>query len=182
MGTTSLRSNVLGLLAQEPMSGYDITRLFKDMSWLVGSPSPGSLYPILRSLHKQGLVSVRIEARPDRPARKIYSLTRLGRQELETQLDQPVESEASLKGFVMHLLQTGTVPSSKLMAHLEQRQAQVAARRSDLKQRLGRLEASADLGRCLTLEYGLALATAELAWLGKTLARLSEELPLEEGA
>jgi PadR family transcriptional regulator AphA len=182
MGTTSLRSSVLGLLAQEPMSGYDITRLFKDMNWLVGSPSPGSLYPILRELLKEGLVSVRVEARSDRPARKIYSLTGEGRQELEIRLDQPAEPDASLKGFVMHLLLTGTVPSSKLMAHLEQRQAQVAARRSDLKHRLGRVEEGADLGRCLTLEYGLALATAELAWLGRTLARLSEELPPEEDA
>jgi PadR family transcriptional regulator, regulatory protein AphA len=174
IGTPSLRNNILGLLAQEPMSGYDIKRLFKDLSWLVGSPSPGSLYPILRALLKEGLVTVEVVTNPDRPARKIYSLTKAGRQELEIRMDQPVTSDASLKGFVMHLLLTGAVPPSKLVAHLRQRQAQVAARRMDLTQSLGRLEEGADMGRCLTLEYGLALATAELAWLGKTLARLSE--------
>jgi PadR family transcriptional regulator AphA len=174
IGTVSLRHNVLGLLAREPMSGYDITRLFKDMSWLVGSPSPGSLYPILRALLKEGLVTVQIVTRPDRPARKIYSLTEAGRQELETWLDQLVKPDASLKGFVMQLLLTGTLPAPRLVAHLKQRQAQVAARRADLKQSLGRLDEGADPGRCLTLEYGLALATAELAWLGETLARLSE--------
>jgi PadR family transcriptional regulator AphA len=174
MGTISLRNNVLGLLAQEPMSGYDITRLFKDLSWLVGSPSPGSLYPILRTLLKEGLVTVQIVTSADRPARKIYSLTQAGRQELEARLNQPVKPDASVKGFVRQLLLTGAVPSSKLVAHLEQRQAQVAARRADLRQSLGRLEEDADVGRCLTLEYGLALATAELAWLGETLARLSD--------
>jgi PadR family transcriptional regulator AphA len=174
IGTASLRSNVLGLLAQEPMSGYDITRLFKDLSWLVGSPSPGSLYPILRALLKEGLVTVRVATRPDRPARKIYSLTDAGRQELEARMDQPVTTDASLKSFVMHLLLTGTVPSNKLVAHLEQRQAQVSARCTDLKQSLGRMKEDADLGRCLTLEYGLTMANAELAWLEKTLARFSE--------
>jgi DNA-binding PadR family transcriptional regulator len=174
IGTPSLRNNVLGLLAQKPMSGYDIKRLFKDLSWLVGSPSPGSLYPILRALLKEELVTVQVVTSSDRPARKIYSLTEAGRQELAARMDQPVTPDTSLKGFVMHLLLTDAVPSSRLIAHLRQRQAQVAARRADLKQSLGRMEEDADVGRCLTLEYGLALASAELAWLGETLARLSE--------
>ena len=86
------------------MSGYDIKRLFRDLSWLVGSPSPGSLYPILRELLGEGLVTVQVVTSPDRPARKIYSLTEAGRQELEARMDQPVTPDASLKGFVRHLL------------------------------------------------------------------------------
>jgi DNA-binding PadR family transcriptional regulator len=49
-GTVSLRYFVLGLLAQEPMSGYDIKRFLKGLNWLIGSPSDGSLYPNLRAL------------------------------------------------------------------------------------------------------------------------------------
>jgi PadR family transcriptional regulator AphA len=174
VGTPSLRHNILGLLAQEPMSGYDIKRLFKDLSWLVGSPSPGSLYPILRTLLKEGRVTVQVVPSSERPTRKIYKLTDTGRQELRAWMEQPVAPDTSLKGFVMHLLLTSAVSRNKLMAHLRQRRAQVLARRTDLEQSLGLLEEDADLGRRLALEYGLALATAELAWLGETLARFSE--------
>jgi PadR family transcriptional regulator AphA len=174
VGTPSLRYNILGILAQEPMSGYDIKRLFKDLSWLVRSPSPGSLYPILRTLLEEGQVTVQVVPSLDRPARKIYKLTETGRQELQAWMEQPVAPDTSLKGFVMHLLLTSAVSRNKLAAHLRQRRAQVMARRADLEQSLGLLEEDADLGRRLTLEYGLALATAELAWLGETLARFSE--------
>ena len=52
-GAVSLRFFVLGLLAQQSMSGYDIQRFLKSLSWLIGSPSPGSLYPILRALREE---------------------------------------------------------------------------------------------------------------------------------
>ena len=46
-GTVKTRHLVLGLLARQPMSGYDIKRFFKSLSWLIGSPSFGSRYPAL---------------------------------------------------------------------------------------------------------------------------------------
>jgi PadR family transcriptional regulator AphA len=178
-GTPSLRYNVLGLLAQEPMSGYDIKRLFKDLSWLIGSPSAGSLYPILRALLEEERVTVQVVPSAERPPRKIYSLTEAGRQELQAWAEQPIAPDTSLKAFVMHLLLSKPVSPARLIAHLRQRRAQVAARRVDLEQSLERLEEGTELGRRLTLEYGLALAKAELAWLGETLVQLSEQPPPE---
>jgi DNA-binding PadR family transcriptional regulator len=49
---------VLGLLAQQPMSGYDIKRLLKSLGWLVDSPGFGGLYPALRALLGHGLVTM----------------------------------------------------------------------------------------------------------------------------
>jgi hypothetical protein len=49
-----------------------------------------------------------------------------------------------------------------------------------LKQATDTLDRKGDRGQYLALDYGLALADAELAWLDRTLERLSgESLPLE---
>lgn len=42
--------------------------------------SEGSIYPLLSRLKKQGLVTTRLEESMEGPARKYYSLTKLGRE------------------------------------------------------------------------------------------------------
>lgn len=53
----SLRYLVLGLIAENPMCGCDIRQSLENLSWLIGSPSCGSLYPALRRLLQDGLVT-----------------------------------------------------------------------------------------------------------------------------
>ncbi len=173
----SLRYFVLGLLAQQPMSGYDIKRYLKGLSWLIGSPSSGSLYPILRALLEQELVTVEIRPGIDKPPRKIYSIEEAGRQALHAWTDQPIASDASLKAFVMRLLLAGSFPVAGLTAHLQQRRTQVATRQVELAKMVRVLERGTDLGLVLALGYGLALATAELGWLDGTLSEWSEQPP-----
>lgn len=179
-GTVSLRYFVLGLLAQEPMSGYDIKRFLKSLNWLIGSPSGGSLYPILRALLQEDLVTVEVIPGLDRPPKKIYSITEAGRQALQVWMEKPVASGVPLKAFAMRLLLAGSYPHTRFMANLQQRRAQVGAHYEALEQAVEAREDRTDLGLPLALDYGLALATAELAWLDLTLERLSEQIPPKE--
>lgn len=171
-GTRGIRHFILGLLTQQPMSGYDIKRFLKSLSWLIDVPSLGSLYPSLHALLKDGLVTVEVVTGQDRPSRKIYSITEAGKKALQTWLKQSSESNVSLKKFVMRLALAGQLSQVSLLAHLEQRRARVAAHKMTLEQ--AREAKGADLGERLMLDYGLSLAAAELAWLDSTLARLSQ--------
>ena len=172
VSTRGIRHFILGLLTQQPMSGYDIKRFLKSLSWLIDVPSLGSLYPSLHALLKDGLVTVEVVAGQDRPSRKIYSITEAGKEALQTWLKQPSESNASLKKFVMRLALAGQLSQVSLLAHLEQRRARVAAHKMTLEQ--ANEAKGADLGERLMLDYGLSLAAAELTWLDSTLARLSQ--------
>jgi DNA-binding PadR family transcriptional regulator len=180
-GTVTLRYFVLGLLTQQPMSGYDIKNSLKGLSWLIGSPSGGSLYPVLGSLRQEGLVSVEIVPGLDRPPRKIYSATETGRQALRDWIERPIAADAHLRAFVMRLLLADSHSHARLGAYLRQRRAQVASHQASLVGGLETPDAGLNLGQKLALDYGLALATAELAWLDTTLDRQRRQsLPKED--
>ncbi|MFQ6101705.1 MAG: PadR family transcriptional regulator [Anaerolineae bacterium] len=170
----SIRHFILGLLTRQPMSGYDIKCFLKSLSWLIDSPSFGSLYPALHALLEDGLATVEVVPRPDKPSRKIYSITETGRQVLREWVEQPVASGASLKTFLMRLILASNLSHAGLLTHLQQRRAQVAAHQLALEQAAKAIDERTDLGERLALDYGLAVATVELAWLDRTLTQLSQ--------
>lgn len=47
---------ILGLLAQQPMTGYGLRRVFASTPMGVFSDSPGSIYPALARLERDGLI------------------------------------------------------------------------------------------------------------------------------
>jgi DNA-binding PadR family transcriptional regulator len=178
-GNVSLRYLILGLLAQKSMSGYDIKRFLKNLSWLVSSPSFGALYPALRALLQDGLVTEDdVSYRGKRP-RKVYGITEAGTRALQEWIDQPVAPDASLKSFAMRLILASVFSRSRLVAHLQQRRSQVAVHVAGLAHIMEAPDGEEELQERLALDYGLTLASAELAWLDNTLNRLSQSLPTE---
>ncbi len=79
-GERGLRLILLHLLSQGPRYGYQLLQELEDV--LGRRPSPGTLYPLLRGLLREGLVEARLSSRGGRIV-KIYSLTEKGRGVLE---------------------------------------------------------------------------------------------------
>lgn len=179
-GSVNFRHFILGLVSLEPRSGYDIKRLLESLSWLVGNPSFGSLYPTLHALLEEGLTSVEVIPQRDKPSRKVYSITDLGRRVLKEWMAQPVETGPSLKSFVMRLSLASNFSIEKLLAHLQERRAQVEAHRKTLELSINGSNSKQDLKESLVLEYGLVLANAELEWLDSTLNQLSQQQQILE--
>jgi PadR family transcriptional regulator PadR len=73
---------ILAVLAGAPRHGYGIAREIERRSEQALSLGEGSLYPALRLLEADGLVTSAWEPQPSGPARKVYSLTDAGRKEL----------------------------------------------------------------------------------------------------
>jgi DNA-binding PadR family transcriptional regulator len=179
-GVVNLNFLILGLLAQRPMSGYDIKRFMKSLGWLIGSLGGGSLYPVLRVLLEEDLVAVKVIPGLDRPPRKIYSITEAGRQALQSWVQQPVVVSSSLKAFIMRLLLADSYEPAGLLAHVWQRRVQVAAHYATLAEGTGTLGERSSLGQRVAPDYGLALARAELGWLDRTQEWLFQQPLLEE--
>ena len=172
--TVNIRYLLLGLLTQKPMTGYDIKGLLESFSWLIGSPSYGSLYPALHGLLDDGLVAVNVVSSEEKPSRKVYRITDAGRQTLEAWINVPVVKEPSMKAFLMHLILAQNYSREGLVAYLNHRRSQVAERHSALRKQLQEKHSThSQSEQPLALEYGLAMAKQELRWLEKTLEQLS---------
>jgi len=74
-----VESCVLGLLATEPMYGWQLSETLVRHGMIA---SIGTLYPMLSRLRAQGLVSTYDERSETGPVRKYYELTPSGRQQL----------------------------------------------------------------------------------------------------
>ncbi|MGC9521314.1 MAG: PadR family transcriptional regulator [Anaerolineae bacterium] len=170
----STRHVILGLLAQQPMSGYDIKTLFKGLSWMIDTPSYGSLYPTLHALLDEGLVSVDVEPGDGKPSRKLYSLTPAGREALKEWLSSPSTSELSIRTFVRQLIIVGSLSSLELRAHLMRRRSQIVEYLSRERGEEGDDELREYPGRRLVDDYSRTIAEAELTWLDTQLAELSQ--------
>ena len=74
---------ILKILALEPLHGWAIGQRLKQVSGDVLQVSDGSLYPALHKLEQEGWITVEWKPSENNRRAKFYSLTRLGRNELE---------------------------------------------------------------------------------------------------
>ena len=87
---TTLEYKLLGLLARQPMSGYDLASKLKQRFVPFGPISHTQIYPALASLEQQGLVRYHIvEQQAVRPNKKVYELTEEGRAALRQWVESP---------------------------------------------------------------------------------------------
>jgi transcriptional regulator len=74
---------LLKILALEPLHGWAISQRLKQVSRDVLQVSDGSLYPALHKLEQEGWITAKWKTSELGRRAKFYSLTRLGRRQLE---------------------------------------------------------------------------------------------------
>jgi DNA-binding PadR family transcriptional regulator len=97
---------ILGFLMESDMTGYDLKRKFQDPVGFFYRASDGSLYPALKKLAHDGLVTMRAERR-GRRTRKVYAITAHGRERFLAMLREPAQpiyvfDEAQVKVYFAH--------------------------------------------------------------------------------
>src|SRR6185503_18590860 len=76
---------LLKILALQPLHGWAISRRLKTISGDVLQVSEGSLYPALHKLEQEGWITTEWKQTENNRRAKFYSLTRLGRKQLESE-------------------------------------------------------------------------------------------------
>src|ERR1700675_1165637 len=74
---------LLKILALEPLNGYAVSLRLRQVSGDVLQVSDGSLYPALHKLEQEGWITAEWKPTENNRRAKFYSLTRLGRTQLE---------------------------------------------------------------------------------------------------
>jgi len=74
---------ILKILALQPLNGWAISQRLKQISGDILRVSDGSLYPALHKLEQEGWITAKWKPSENHRRAKFYSLTRLGRRQLE---------------------------------------------------------------------------------------------------
>lgn len=99
LGTLDLL--LLKILALQPLHGWAIGLRLRSLSNDVLQVSEGSLYPSLHKLEQEGWITSEWKQTENNRRAKFYSLTRLGRKQLETE----AENWRRLSAAITHVVQ-----------------------------------------------------------------------------
>ncbi len=91
---------ILKILALEPLNGWAVSRRLKQMSSDVLGVSDGSLYPSLHKLEQRGWITAHWKLSENNRRSKFYSLTQLGRKQLEKEAADWNRLSAAISGIV----------------------------------------------------------------------------------
>jgi PadR family transcriptional regulator len=91
---------ILKILALEPLNGWAVSQRLKQISRDVLQVSDGSLYPALHKLEQQGWIAAQWKPSGNNRRAKFYSLTRLGRKQLEKESANWNRLSAAISGIV----------------------------------------------------------------------------------
>ena len=168
LAVMSVPLTLLGLLEREPSHGYDLKRDY-DTYFGRGRPLPfGQVYATLARFARDGKAIVG-DAEPGAgPERKRYTITEIGKQEVEVWLIEPIPPEPYLQSDLFVKVTLSLMLGRPAEEYLDiQRAAHLARMRelTDLKQRGNLVDA-------LLADHGLFHLEADLRWIDLTEARL----------
>ena len=91
---------ILKILSLEPLNGWAISQRLKQISSEVLGVSDGSLYPALHKLERRGWIRAEWKPSENNRRAKFYSLTGLGRKQLEKETANWNRVSAAISGIV----------------------------------------------------------------------------------
>jgi transcriptional regulator len=91
---------ILKIVALEPLNGWAMSQRLKQISSDVLGVSDGSLYPALHKLERRGWITAQWKASGNNRRAKFYSLTRLGRRQLEQETANWNRISTAISGIV----------------------------------------------------------------------------------
>lgn len=148
---------VLGLLEQRAMSGYDIKKTLEQARYSFWRESFGQLYPTLKTLSEEGLVSMRVDAQGGGTQRKVYEITAQGREELRRWLNTTPREPSSRDEVALRVDLGAHAPPVFSVTLLEgvvrQCELKLATLYGELKQRAHDLDSYDAMGMEWTYRY-----------------------------
>jgi PadR family transcriptional regulator, regulatory protein AphA len=166
----------MGLLSLGPMSGYQLRQLIDESIGNFWTESYGQIYPTLRRLAAEGMVTVKTERDEGRTERKVYTLTKAGQNRMRDWLNLPPQQQVPRNDLLLKLFFGRLVSIDVVARHVESFRAvqqglmqQYSATVEELEKRYA---GHPDLPFWLmTASYGLHEARALSEWCDETLAQ-----------
>ncbi|GIJ65449.1 PadR family transcriptional regulator [Virgisporangium ochraceum] len=162
-------------LVEKPMHPYEMATLLKErgkdasikIQW-------GSLYTVVQNLEKHGFVEpVDTTRQGKRPERTVYAITAAGRAELQDWLRELLaEPQQEFTSFEAALSNGGVLSPDEVIDLLQRRATTLETYVVDWRKRLAEVVRSVPRIFLIEVEFKVAMAEAEAAWVRSIVAEM----------
>jgi DNA-binding PadR family transcriptional regulator len=171
---------ILGMLAARPRSGYEIKQLVDNSARFFWAASYGQIYPELKRLEKEGLITGSDSAQGGR-RRTVYTLTAAGKRTAREWIDQPPETYELRDEGLLELFFAGSIDPARAPEIARERAAKAAASAAELRSLEEQIEQKGkhegpdhqpDAGSMAVLRYGIEMNEWAAAWFERAAENL----------
>jgi DNA-binding PadR family transcriptional regulator len=170
---TTLDFAILGLLVQEPRSGYALRKVFENTAIGNYSSSPGSIYPAINKLKKQGFIR---QASSEMDNNHALEIIEEGKKVFKNWLTQPISEADIAKSSDILILKFAfmyhTIDHANQLVFLQSFIQHTANYLMNLKTYHQEESKAMPLHGKLAFEYGIASFEAQLKWAKSALQQL----------
>lgn len=159
------RYAVLGMLHYGDMTGYEIRKRLNEMVGYFWQEPSASVYPALKALEEDGLVTAQRETPESGPARIRYRVTPAGRAAFGAWIVQDPAPTAMRNEFALKLLFGNLAGPETMLRFIEGERAAALAIDGGIEEVIGRLPSGSEgLMWRLIADYGRSMAAATAGW------------------
>ncbi len=98
-----IQTIILGFLMEKSMTGYDLKQWFSRSFIFFSGISYGSIYPALKKMEKEGLITAKVEIQESAPNKKLCTITDKGRERFRQSLRSPLPEDKYKNAFLSRL-------------------------------------------------------------------------------
>lgn len=166
---------ILGILQNEPRTGYEINEIIKNQLSHFFDGTYGMIYPTLKKLENDGLVEKKQVLQDGKPNKNIFSITKKGEQAFQSAMLEPLEKEIFKSDFLLKMYfsrgLTDQTTYNLINSEIEQKE-------SSLRSLETQLDTWKDSGMTIeqkiTYDYGVAYYQATLKVLREAREKFDE--------
>lgn len=170
----SLPHIILGMLRKKPKSGYDLKKELENVIHYFWEADISRIYRSLGEMKNKGWVEFETVIQEDSPNKKVYSLTREGRSELQKWLEEPGKPTSLHNPFLAQLHFSDAIPVEAQLLVMETRLSALKEEIKELERRAAYHKMPVPLPKnalkkgvtreMFSLEYGIRKYQFEIEW------------------
>jgi DNA-binding PadR family transcriptional regulator len=180
-----LKYALLGFLNYSPATGYDLKQFLDISTSYFWHAKQSQIYTTLKKMEEDDLVSSRFEPQEGRPNRRVYTISKKGKEELQTWLNKPLAHlEKHKETLLLKLFFSAEIERDVILAELNQHvklhQKQLRIYQTITKGVIDQFKGSTGLNKdaeCweMTRRFGELYEQMYLTWFEEIISKFDEK-------
>jgi DNA-binding PadR family transcriptional regulator len=170
-----VKTILLGSLFDKSLSGYDLKKLFSLSFAFFSGLSYGSIYPALKQLEQEGLITMKLEIQESAPNRKVYTITQAGKQAFLNSLKSPFGLERYKNALLMRMFFFAHLSKKERLEAADNYLNQIRSIAGELQAVQPDVEANADRFQLLCFQFGLRFSKDLIRNVEKVISELQKD-------